>query len=101
MLTVLYTHGEDDSRGGDVGNGSSEFPGSTRDAARGEGGRPVRIAAHAWPLPNTLTQEKLSGVEVLVAGAGRSLPGAKHSSWLRDRRNLDELKAQVCARGYK
>lgn len=57
--------------------------------------RPLHVLAHAWPLPTTPQKGRDSGVRVLVAGSGRSQPLAKHSSWLRDRRPLDELKAQV------
>lgn len=55
----------------------------------------LNILAHAWPLPTRTLGGGGSGVEVLIAGSGRSLPEAKHSSWLRDRRRLDELNAQV------
>ncbi|CAN0458817.1 unnamed protein product, partial [Laminaria digitata] len=58
----------------------------------------VIILAHAWPLPLPAAAPGgpmlLPGLEVLVAGVGRSLPEAKHSSWLRDRRPLDDLKAR-------
>ena len=69
------------------------------ETGRGEDGRNVIILGHAWPLRSpTAAPVGLMlgpGLEVLVAGVGRSLPEAKHSSWLRDRRHLDDLKAQV------
>lgn len=73
-------------------------PTAAAEIGRGPGGVALTILAHAWPLPfpTTAPGGRLGpGLEVLVAGAGRSLSEAKHSSWLRDRRPLDDLKAKV------
>ncbi|CAM9411319.1 unnamed protein product [Hapterophycus canaliculatus] len=111
MTTVLYTH---DGSIGDLAEGFE-------DRRQLEGGVPFKsdrtsdtqnrstrteewemkkcsnlnILAHAWPLPTRPAGGGCSGVEVLIAGPGRSLPEAKHSSWLRDRRRLEYLKAQA------
>lgn len=53
------------------------------------------IMAHCWPLPMPQQDKRRSCLKVLVAGSGRLISQAKHSSWLRDRRHLDALKAQV------
>ncbi|CAM9811719.1 unnamed protein product [Scytosiphon promiscuus] len=113
MTTVLYTNdgsaedsaedltdGRRPERGVPLNGGSTSD--TKEDSARPEASkaktsRNLKILAHAWPLPTRPPGGAGSGLEVLVAGAGRSLPEAKHSSWLRDRRRLDELKAEAGA----
>lgn len=113
---ILAGNGLTRAENGDVENGRPECMatvlyacgGSTEDTdkgfadgaqAKGEEGllgiSLLRILAHAWPLPKPARKGGGPGVQVLVAGSGRSLPRAKHSSWLRERKPLDELKAQV------
>ncbi|CAM9835340.1 unnamed protein product [Ectocarpus fasciculatus] len=111
MTTVLYTHrrrlgGEDAGEGlsdGDQPGEATAFTSAKKSerpregAARQTEDREICIMVHAWPLPTPPVNGRPAGVEVLVAGSGRSLPEAKHSSWLRDRKPLDELKAQTSA----
>lgn len=96
MVTVLYAPGGTPGQGpeersrdvlDEAGLGRGEAPG---DAA----GERLGILAHAWPLP-ALPRGGGRSREILIAGKGRSRPEAKHSSWLRERRSLDRLKAQV------
>lgn len=63
-----------------------------------QGATNLHILAHAWPLSSPKFGAQISELDVLVAGSRRMLPEAKHSSWLRDRRPLDKLKAQVWIR---
>lgn len=109
MTTVLYTHrrrpGKEDAGEGlsddDQSGGGTAFTGArTSGYPRKEAARPAKdseicIMAHAWPLSTPPVDGRPAEVKVLIAGSGRSLPEAKHSSWLRDRKRLDELKAQV------
>lgn len=91
MASVLYAGGgsfEDPDRGPEGG----DRPGGEEDQ---QCTGPLHVLAHAWPLPVPPPKAGGPGVHVVVAGSGRSLPTAKHSSWLRDRKPLDELKAQV------
>lgn len=91
MVTVLYAYGgvdEDTSR-------HSADDKQRQEQAVVECRSGLHISAHVWPLPAPQRGGGGSGVEVLVAGSGRALPWAKHSSWLRERKRLDELKARV------
>ncbi|CBN75813.1 conserved unknown protein [Ectocarpus siliculosus] len=111
MTTVLYTHrrrlGKEDAGEGlsddDQPGGTTAFTGTRtskrprKGAARPTKDREICIMAHAWPLPTPPVDGRPAGVKVLIAGSGRSLPKAKHSSWLRDRKRLEELKAQTGA----
>ncbi|CAN0550504.1 unnamed protein product, partial [Ectocarpus sp. 12 AP-2014] len=111
MTTVLYTHrrrpGKEDAGEGllddDQPGGATAFTGArTSESPRKKAARPTKdneicIVAHAWPLPTPPVDGRPAGVKVLIAGSGRSLPEAKTSSWLRDRKRLDELKAQTGA----
>ncbi|CAB1118144.1 unnamed protein product [Ectocarpus sp. CCAP 1310/34] len=109
MTTVLYTHrrrpGKEDVGEGlsddDQPEGATAFTGARtsesprKEAARRTKNSKICIMAHAWPLPTPPVDGRPAGVKVLIAGSGRSCPEAKHSSWLRDRKRLDELKAQT------
>eukprot|EP00752_Nemacystus_decipiens_P003827 g3521.t1 len=93
MATVLYAGGwsAEDTDNGLEGGGGREGEEYL------QGTSPLHILAHAWPLPVPSRIAGSQGVQVLVAGSGRTLPTAKHSSWLRERKPLDELKAQAGA----
>lgn len=97
MVTVLYTHRVNQERsqgeGGSAAGRGKRTSGLTKDGTTNS----VGILAHAWPLPQ-LTPDT-PAVQVLVAGSARRSPEAKHSSWLRDRGRLDQLKSEVNARG--
>lgn len=100
MITILCTqrHPEQENGvGGDVSRHENKLDDISSSPAGGRTTtRDLSILAHAWPLPATMhSAGVLDGLEVLVVGQQRSNPEAKHSSWLRDRRALDELKAQV------
>eukprot|EP00903_Cladosiphon_okamuranus_P020573 g18884.t1 len=93
MTTVLYAGGGSVEETGKVLEGGNLLEGGGGHRCT----RPLRIVAHAWPLLAPARAAGGSGVQVLVAGSGRSLPRAKHSSWLRDRKTLEELKAKAGA----
>ncbi|CAN0435990.1 unnamed protein product, partial [Ectocarpus sp. 12 AP-2014] len=111
MTTVLYTHrrrpgkedaGESLSDDDQPGEAAAFTDARTSESLRKGAARPTKdseicIMAHAWPLPTPPVDGRPAGVKVLIAGSGRSLPEAKHSNWLRDRKRLDELKAQTGA----
>lgn len=97
MVTVLYACGgsaEDTAAAAAARHSADDAQRQEKAGAEGRRGG-LQISAHAWPLPAPPRGGRGRGAEVLVAGSGRELPWAKHSSWLRERRRLDELKARV------
>lgn len=98
MTTVLYASCAPPAEDARADPEAARHRPGGEDSAVKDGSGAIRVTAHAWPLatpPPPAPGGGTSRLQVLVAGSGRSLPGAKHSSWLRDRKPLDELKAQV------
>lgn len=99
MITVLYTGRGRGWEHEDTGSPKSKEEHHCNPVAAVSDDFPISklgITAHAWPLSVALAKPTwATGIDVLVAGDGRKLPEAKHSSWLRDRRRLEELKPKV------
>lgn len=95
MVTVLYT--SDDDWHLPEANTAGQFVDDiqTPDTLKEGTTSNLRISVHAWPLPTPTRSGTERKADLLVAGSGRLRAYAKHSSWLRDRRPLDRLKAQV------